>query len=364
VTRNPLANTAYEERRKPRSGDPRGPYFRDQTAIIHSYAFRRLKHKAQVIFATRNDHVCTRVEHVLHVATIAATICKGLNETGRWDLNPDIAYAIGLGHDLGHAPFGHAGEEVIAKYCPGFIHEEHGYRVVERLGQKGGGSLNLTYAVRDGIRCHNGERYERSLKPSATLNNLDTLQGRSAVPATYEGCIVRFSDKIAYLGRDVEDAITLKLISASDVPIPVAAVLGNSNSQIIDVLVRDVVEASQDTDAVQLSEEKFAAVKNLYDFNIKNIYNHERLARSKEYVKYVVGSLFDYFLSLFRTHGFNFEDYASRSLAINNAFGHSLETLAAFYKEEGATGERIVADYVAGMTDSYALDQAKQIMLV
>ncbi|MCK5198720.1 MAG: HD domain-containing protein, partial [Spirochaetales bacterium] len=153
------------KRRNHREDDFRGSYFRDTTAIIHSYPFRRLKHKTQVFFSPKNDHICTRIEHVMHVASIASAICKGL------DLDSDLAWAIGLGHDLGHTPFGHAGEKIIdgiRKKSGGFIHELYSLRVVDYLIQYGKG-LNLTYAVRDGIVSHCGEKFEQSIYPDFSI---------------------------------------------------------------------------------------------------------------------------------------------------------------------------------------------------
>ena len=211
MSKNILPKEALEKRSYKKDEDIRGCYYRDQTAIIHSRPFRRLKHKTQVFFSPDDDHVCTRIEHVLHVATISATICRGLNskDNSEWSLNEDLAYSIGLGHDLGHTPFGHAGESELSFLLGGkdlFIHEINSYRVVEKLTNQGEG-LNLTYAVKDGIIFHNGESFEKSIKPDQTIKNLDTITDRKHLPTTYEGCIVRFSDKIAYLGRDIEDAI-------------------------------------------------------------------------------------------------------------------------------------------------------------
>ena len=140
-----------------------------RTKIIHSLPFRRLKHKTQVFFAPDNDHICTRIEHVLHVATIAAAICRGLNQSGNWQLDQDLAYAVGLGHDIGHAPFGHEGERALAACIAPrpFLHEVNSYRVVEHLANYGEG-LNLTYAVKDGILCHCGEDFTtKELRPRA-----------------------------------------------------------------------------------------------------------------------------------------------------------------------------------------------------
>ena len=232
------------QRMRPRAGDVRGDYFRDQTAIIHSTPFRRLKHKTQVFFAPENDHICTRIEHVLHVATIAATICRGLNHHG-WQLDTELAYAAGLGHDLGHAPFGHSGERALAACAPeeGFEHELHSLRVVDLLARNGQG-LNLTWAVRDAIVCHNGERIDERLTPDETLRPPQEKRDRARRPATWEGCAVRFADKIAYLGRDIEDALAAGFITRADVPDPIARVLGTTNGEMINALVIDLIEQS------------------------------------------------------------------------------------------------------------------------
>jgi dGTP triphosphohydrolase len=193
--KNPLPQDVYVERKEIREEDIRGAYFRDQTAVVHSFPFRRLKHKAQVFFSPNNDHVCTRIEHALHVATIAATIAKGLG------LDENMAYAIGLAHDLGHAPFGHAGEDALkdkASEVGGFIHEIHGRRVVEVLGNRGK-SLNLTYAVRDGIVCHCGEAPDKSISPRTDKIELDKIIDRKHYPCSYEGCAARMADRLAYL---------------------------------------------------------------------------------------------------------------------------------------------------------------------
>ena len=208
--KNPLSPEVYKQRKHTFNEDVRGDFFRDQTAIIHCSAFRRMKHKTQVFYAPKNDHICTRIEHVMHVATIAKSICMGLNSNG-WELDLEMAFAIGLGHDLGHAPFGHDGESVLNKLMGGnmaFVHEIHSYRVVEYLANQGQG-LNLTYGVKDGIVTHNGEKFEQKLKPDSKLKDLDKVVNRSVLPSSYEGCIVRFADKIAYLGRDIEDAVAV-----------------------------------------------------------------------------------------------------------------------------------------------------------
>ena len=243
--KNTIPEKIYLQRSRKLNTEIRGDYFRDQTAIIHSMAFRRLKHKTQVFFAPENDHVCTRIEHVMHVATIAKSICKGLNKNG-WQLDIEAAFAIGLGHDLGHAPFGHEGEFILSQKLGNrkFMHELNSYRVVEYLSNNGKG-LNLTYMVKDGIICHNGEKFEQYLKPDDKPKNLDKITNRQVIPSSYEGCVVRFSDKTAYLGRDIEDAITAGFIKRTDIPKDIQKKLGSTNSDIIDGFVRDFINNSK-----------------------------------------------------------------------------------------------------------------------
>ncbi len=189
--RNFLDPDVLLKRLNPRKGDFRGEYFRDTTAIIHSYPFRRLKHKTQVFFSPKNDHICTRIEHVMHVASIAAAICKAVG------LDPDLAWAIGLGHDLGHTPFGHTGEKIIRnmrKDSGGFNHEIYSLRIVDHLIGYGKG-LNLTYAVRDGIVTHCGERFEQFIVPEKEEKDLSAIDNLDRYPSTWEGAVVRMETK-------------------------------------------------------------------------------------------------------------------------------------------------------------------------
>ena len=365
--RNPLPNEVYLRRTKPVEPDIRAEYFRDQTKIIHSYAFRRLKHKAQVFYAPDNDHICTRIEHVLHVATIAATICRGLNLSGGdWDLETELAYAIGLGHDLGHAPFGHEGEKELAAKLgtpKAFVHEINSYRVVEHLANHGQG-LNLTYAVKDGIICHNGEDFSQAgLVPSSIPNDLENIRDRDYMPSTYEGCIVRMADRIAYLGRDIEDAVTAGFLTKSDLPPHVVAALGDSNTEIISALISDAVLTSSRRESVGFSPEKHELVAELGEFNYKRIYYHPKLLKYRRHIRTVISTLFDYFLELFAKHGTDFSAYAALDLEVDLNFGHYIEQLKTVYEREGYQAKTIVTDYIAGMTDSFALDCMRQISL-
>jgi dGTPase len=365
--RNPLPDEVYLRRTKPVKPDIRAEYFRDQTKILHSYPFRRLKHKAQVFYAPDNDHICTRMEHVLHVASIATTVCRGLNLSGAdWALDPELAYAIGLGHDLGHAPFGHEGEKELAAKLgapKSFMHELNSYRVVEHLANHGQG-LNLTYAVKDGIICHNGEDFNQNdLKPSAEPNDLENIHDRAYMPCTYEGCIVRLCDRIAYLGRDVEDAVTAGFLTKADLPRRVAKVLGESNTEIISALIADMVAHSSLHDAIGFSDEKVEQLMELTRFNYERIYHNPRLVKYRRHIRTVIHALFDYFLELFAKHGTDFKAYAAMDFEVDRNFGHYVQQLKPVYEDEGYPAKTIVTDYIAGMTDGFALECMRQISL-
>ncbi len=358
---NALTEAQLTERASQRDEDVRGPYFRDQTAIIHSMPFRRLKHKTQFLFAPENDHICTRIEHVLHVATIAATICRGISRHG-WQLDGELAYAAGLGHDLGHAPFGHSGERELSKQLKSqqgfFAHEGHSLRVVDCLAGSGNG-LNLTLGVRDAILCHNGEVFEQYLQPDGlSVDPQIKLQNHVRTPATWEGCAVRFADKIAYLGRDIEDALRARLIDWDSLPKDIRKELGSLgqlNGRLINTLVLDIIENSLATGRMGFSEARFELISRLKDFNYKNIYYHPRLVRYQQYCARIIGGLFEHFMEDLQRCGRIPEAWSQQPLPCDRAFGHYLENMAALYDEENAPYARVVCDYVAGMTDNYAL---------
>lgn len=362
--KNPFPKEVYLERTNARESGVRGDFFRDQTAIIHSLPFRRLKHKTQVFFAPENDHVCTRIEHVLHVATIAATICKGLNAFG-WDLDVDMAYAMGLGHDLGHTPFGHAGEHALQEKFGSsavFMHELNSYRVVEHLSNHGNG-MNLTFGVKDGIICHNGEGDDRYLKPGKIKNDLEQIKNRNIIPSSYEGCIMRFSDKIAYLGRDIEDALIADFIKKQDIPDDVLKELGSTNGEIINTLVSDMIVFSSYKDHIGFSDEKYELMKKLKNFNYEHIYKHPELLRYNKFCHKIIDALFDHFSHLYNTLKNDFGKYTELEVKTDRAFGHYVESLWSFYEISKADTTTVVTDYIAGMTDYYALESMRQITI-
>jgi len=357
---NPLPHEVYLRRAETRALDIRGDYFRDQTAVLHSSAFRRLKHKAQVFLAPQNDHVCTRIEHVLHVASIASTLCRGLG------LDNDLAQAIALGHDLGHAPFGHSGERIVNEQLAdmgGFKHELFSLRVADCLLNEGRG-LNLTYAVRDGMISHCGEKFEQVIRPQREFKELEKVKDLSTYPTTFEGCVVRQADKIAYLGRDVEDAVTVGLIdSFEEVPAEVREILGGTNGEVINTLVLDVIEYSKELDGIGFSPEKHQAVLRFKDFNYRRIYQHPRVVEYEKFCGQIIRRLFDHFLNLYATRGRRYDEYEESSLKMERKFGSYLHDMEAFYERTEASPRIIVADYVAGMTDFFALECIRQLTI-
>ncbi len=338
--------------------DLRGHYFRDTTAIVHSYPFRRMKHKTQVFFAPRNDHICTRIEHVMHVATIAATICRALN------LDPDLAWAIGLGHDLGHTPFGHLGETILARLRggEGFRHEIYSLRVVDKLANRGRG-LNLTYAVRDGIINHCGEKFEQALAPDHTVKDLSAVTRRDHLPGTWEGVAVRMSDKIAYLGRDLEDAMQLGIVRRDEIPEAGKRLLGVNNSEIIDSLVNDLIRRSLETGTIGFSDDVYAAFLEVKNFNYERIYASSTLEGYHQYFERILTTLYEYLLDIFERFGVEEERYAAQRNTLAARFGDYVRKMREFYESEEGSPADVVFDYVAGMTDDFAIDSVREIMI-
>ena len=374
----------------------RTDYERDHDRILYSVDFRRLRHKTQVFFNAKNDHICTRMEHVLYVGAISQTIAKTLN------LNQDLAYAIALGHDLGHAPFGHTGERVLDKCVKqidgslGFEHEIHSLRVVDRLAtrrasydwggetaaagapERGNGvsaisgapersngasaisgapergkGLNLTFEVRDGIACHCGERYdEHSVKPDLTKTP-ERLLGkdiRRQSPATLEGCVVRLVDKIAYVGRDIEDALRTGIIGAGDISKDVLGELGFTNGQIINTLVSDLIENSYERGYIALSPQKGEALESLINENIRTIYKSDKIA---EYERAMSNTMEGLFNGLYYTLQKGGDDALRR--ADERVFRYFAEYIDEQGYGAGDSPAQKILDFVAGMTDNFAL---------
>ncbi len=365
---SPFAKKSSESlgRRVPMQEDPfRLEFARDETRILHSPPFRRLKHKTQVFLSPDNDHICTRMEHVLHVSSIASVIGRCLN------LNIDLISAIAKGHDLGHPPFGHAGEHALDELLrdrgvtAGFKHEIHGLRVVDKLTNFGAG-LNLTYEVRDGIVTHCGESFERSVAPdrSRDIRRLESIEERDLFPATLEGCLVRLVDRIAYLGRDLEDALKAGIVARDQVPPAIVEGLGLENGQIIGCFVNDTIASSLDRDAISMSEEVFDLMDRLKEFNYATIYRNEEVERIGRKAGSLIGLLFRE-LEKFLVESERGRDTARVTSIVRDA--PLTETFFHFIKNTNYTDEtpgwRIVADYVAGMTDAFAERTFGQLFL-
>lgn len=294
--------------------DLRTVYQRDRDRIIHCKAFRRLKHKTQVFLAPMGDHYRTRLTHTLEVSQIARTIAKSL------DLNEDLTEAIALGHDLGHTPFGHAGERTLNKLCSkGFRHYEQSIRVVEVLENNGRG-LNLTKEVRDGIINHR----------------------TSGNPSTLEGKVVRLSDKIAYINHDIDDAIRGKIICEEDIPKEYTDVLGNTTKKRLDTLVKDIVRNSYGVNDILMSGEVQKAMMDLRQYMFTSVYTNP-LAKSEESKAYeMITLLFEYYLK-------HIDEMPDEFKYLIN--------------ECGEDEEQVVCDYIAGMSDQYSVSTFQTIFI-
>jgi len=340
----------------------RTEFQRDYTRIIHCRAFRRSRHKTQVFISPRNDHLCTRLEHQLHVASVAATIAQALH------LNVDLVRAIAVGHDLGHAPFGHKGEKTldeIAKGCGlSFYHELHSLRVVDYLESPypEHHGLNLTFAVRDGIACHYGEGFERELSPDRgkPFDALARME-RGARPATLEGCVVRWSDKIAYLGRDLEDALTLGLVSRTEVPQEVQRVLGVSNREVISALVGELVRNGIDDDRLAVSDQVHTALNAFYDFNMESIYKAPQAQHAFNQIDRAMRILFELLLDRLQKAQGDLDAIGSNGERSLGVFRDFLEDDIRNWEKEKP--EQLVIDFIAGMTDSFFCQSFSELFL-
>lgn len=347
-------------RKRPMASDPyRTEYQRDIHRIIYSQPFRRLKHKTQVFFLPYNDHICTRIEHSLLVASAARTVAR------RMGLNEDLTEAIGLGHDLGHAPFGHHGEDVLKRLSKDsglnvtFQHEMHGLRVVDRLAEldrEPEPGLNLTYEVRDGIVSHCGEDFAREIVPGNNNKVLEMISNRAEAltPCTLEGCIVRVVDKIAYAGRDAEDGLAARLIRENDIPQDVVSVLGNNNGEIVGTLLEDLIDyCTAHEDRVGLSEDKHAALVKLIKFNYERIYQHPDVEKFKKQATRAIEQLFHRLVDdLGKTHRLTVNTDALPQASV-------YQVLRAFMSKvkysSDEPDELVALDFVAGMTDNYVV---------
>lgn len=293
--------------------DIRPVFQRDRDRILHSKSFRRLKDKTQVFLTPEGDHYRTRLTHTLEVSQNARTIAKALR------LNEDLVEAIALGHDLGHTPFGHAGERALNEVCPyGFSHSEQSVRTVELL-EKSGQGLNLTYEVRDGIRNHQTK----------------------GVPCTLEGKIVRISDKIAYIHHDMDDAIRAGILKESDIPHEITDVIGDTLGKRLDHFIHDLVMTSTESGDIRMSAPVAEAMQRLRTFLFEHLYTNPAAKSEEKKAEVLIKTLYDY-------------------------YGRHMECLPRDYHElmdRGEPKEKVLCDYIGAMTDRFAIAQYEEIYI-
>lgn len=294
--------------------DIRTEYQRDRDRILHSKSFRRLKHKTQVFLSPQGDHYRTRLTHTLEVSQLGRTIAKALR------LNDDLVDAISLGHDLGHTPFGHAGERALNQVCPcGFAHFEQSVRVVELLEKKGEG-LNLTWEVRDGIKNHR----------------------TSGNPSTLEGRIVRYCDKIAYINHDIDDAERAGILREEDIPLAFRQIMGFSTRERLNTLIHDVIRSSEGKNDIVMSPEMEEAMQELRKFMFIHVY-HNPLAKTEENKAVgMIQSLYEYYVR-------NVEKMPSEYIDL--------------IEKRGEPTERVICDYISGMTDQYSIQKFSELFI-
>ena len=365
-------------------GDIRSPFERDFNRILHTNAYNRLKHKTQVFFSPENDHISTRIEHVNYVESISYTISNYLG------LNSELTRAIACGHDVGHGPFGHKGEKVLSSISQKelgkpFWHEQNGLNIVDNIellddydGNKQ--NLNLTYAVRDGIISHCGEIDENSLKPREEVIDLKNYtKPNEYAPFTWEGCIVKISDKISYLGRDIDDAIEEKLLT-NDMLDELANITGISsrtrNSAIINRLVTDICENSSPDEGIRLSKTAVEMMDKIKAFNYKYIYGAKRMMPSNKYFELVINQIFDILIDTYEEENTpnkilemskyypnlsnNFYNWIVKYWNIGNRTGLNNKIIFDINKKEDYI--QAIIYYISGMTDKFAIDMYNEII--
>lgn len=335
--------------------DFRPPFFRDIDKIIYSLSYIRYIDKTQVYTNNTNDMISRRMTHVQMVSKIARTIGRALN------LNEDLIEAAALGHDLGHVPFGHVGEsilnEISLRYGEGyFCHNVQSVRTLMNIENHGKGN-NITLQVLDAIFCHNGEMLEGVYYPAKKteeqfLNEYNESYKNKEIlkkvkPMTLEGCVVRISDVIAYIGKDIEDAIRLNKISIDDIPQNILKTLGKNNSEIVNTIVTDIINNSLNKNYIKISSNIYNALNELIEFNYKNIYNKANTKEQIQEYKEMFNKLFDLYYNQILTNKTDSDIFV---LFINE--------MSEEYRESSSA--RIVIDFMAGMTDDFLKMQYKK----
>ena len=370
-----------------RRTDIRSSFDRDYTRIIHSNAYRRLKHKTQVFFSPENDHICTRIEHVTHVESISYTIANYLG------LNTELTKAIAVAHDLGHSPFGHEGEKILSEISSrdlgySFWHEKNGLNFVDSIellvGHDGyKNNLNLCYGVRDGIISHCGEIDENALRPRDEFIDLNKyIYPNQYSPYTWEACVVKISDKISYIGRDIEDAITLGILDNHLEELYSLLNFDSSetlnNSTIINYLVCDLCENSSPEKGLSFSSKAFNLMNKIKEFNYKHIYFSRRTRTSTKYFKLVINEIYDILKECYDNENTLQNLISLRKFypKLANEFYHFLENYCDFGNREklklknkiifNISDEKdfskAIISYISGMTDNFAMEMYNEII--
>ena len=371
-----------------RDNDIRTEFGRDYTRIIHCNAYRRLKHKTQVFFSPDNDHICTRIEHVTHVESISYTIATYLG------LNTELTKAIAVSHDIGHSPFGHVGERILSSLSQKdvgttFWHEKNGLDFVDYIelledDNKYKKNLNLTYGVRDGIISHCGEVSENGLKPRTEYINLsDYKYPNQFAPYTWEACVVKLSDKISYIGRDIEDAITLgildnhldelyKLLDSKYTKDKI------NNTIIINYLITDLCENSSPEKGLCFSQDAFNLINKINEFNYKYIYNCQRIQPSNRYINIVLTEIYSLLKSTFeQDHTLdnvenlnkfypklykNFLSFLNHYFDLGNKENLKLKNQVVFNLNNEKEFYKAIIYFISGMTDNFAIEIYNEII--
>ena len=348
-------------RRRPEERVERGHrqhFSLDADRILHSLAYTRYIDKTQVFYLIDNDHITHRVLHVQFLSKIARDIARFLG------LNEDLIEAIALGHDIGHAPFGHDGERYLSAMCRRhgigeFQHNIQSVRFLDKIERKGRG-WNLSLQVLDGILCHDGEIHEQSLRPQGgkTFADLDgdirrksDDPGVKLTPMTIEGCVVRLADTISYIGRDIEDAIRLNLISRDEIPSNCVTLLGNTNGAIVYNLVEDVIQNSMGQEGVGFSREISETLRELKSFNYERIYQNPKIKSEVAKIGRLIETLFELYL----------EDFSKENRQ-SDLFTGFLDGMSEEYLDSHSPAE-VVRDFIAGMTDAFFMRQSQLRLL-
>lgn len=368
-----------------RDEDLRSEFERDYTRVIHSNSYRRMKHKTQVIFSPENDHICTRTEHVTHVESISYTIAKYLG------LNTELTKAIATAHDIGHSPFGHQGERILSAISQRdlskkFWHEKNGVDCVDKIEvlediHGDFQNLNLTYATRDGIISHCGEIDENYLRPREEFIDLNEYkEPNQYAPYTWEGCVVKIADKISYLGRDIEDAITLGILDdhleelhqiLEEAPTQVI-----NNTVIINTLIRDLCENSSYEKGLCFSKEIFDLINKLKKFNYKYIYMSPKVRKAIPYFELIINTIYETLIEAFDGKNTDnnlekmskqypeliasFREWMARYWNLERPVNYKNDVI--FNMENKSDFSNAIIYYISGMTDNFAIETYNKII--